>query len=77
MAEEKLFGDGPWKKVPFPEPVHVEAGKNYEVGIGTDGVPYCREIERGGIAFSQAGTLWSVGLYRNPGTVHLGHGMET
>lgn len=47
QGKARAAGLGTWDKVPLPEPVHVEAGKTYEYGIGDDGVPYVREAVHG------------------------------
>ena len=52
-----------WDKVPLPEPVHVEAGKTYEYGIGDDGAPYVREVSTNSVQtlkFDRDGTITGI-----------------
>lgn len=60
---ERLYGDSPWKMIPLPEPVHVEAGKSYHVDFDADGVPFVKEIPSGGVTFPGGGTITSVALF--------------
>jgi len=62
-VSEKLFGESPWKSILLPEPVPVEAGKHYEIGIGAEGVPYVKEIPSGGLTFERAATITAVHIY--------------
>lgn len=63
----QLFNSAPgrWENIPLPEPVHVEAGKHYEVGV--DGsAAYLREVAEGGITFKTDGTVTAVYVFPSP-----------
>jgi hypothetical protein len=38
-----------WTTVTLPEPVQLEAGREYEAGFDEDGRPYVRAVTTGGV----------------------------
>lgn len=70
------FETSPWKMIELPDPVRVEAGKHYEVGIDDNGRPYVTEISSGGATFPEGGTITSVGIHESGGVYGHGHGPD-
>jgi len=61
-----IFKESPWQNIPLYEPVAVQAGKHYEVGIDTEtGKPYVREAAQG-LVFPSNGTIHGLLMMEPP-----------